>query len=132
MRPSARPVRQFRHPERSGASTATNSDSYERILEMHGRFPDVRRPGPVSVQVLAGPRVLPAKTPVRGNGGKRSASPGFCAAYVEGSDDPEADLRGAVKVRLPRLSAGDGLAVESCSPRAIPPNRHPVIPRRLW
>jgi DNA topoisomerase-1 len=38
--------------------------------------------------------------------------PGFLRAYVEGADDPEAELEDQ-EVRLPRLSVGDPLSVES-------------------
>ena len=44
-------------------------------------------------------------------GGKVIEFPGFLRAYVEGSDDPDAELEDR-EVRLPPLGAGDPLAVE--------------------
>jgi len=44
-------------------------------------------------------------------GGKVIEFPGFLRAYVEGSDDPDAELEDR-EVRLPPLSAGDPLTVE--------------------
>jgi DNA topoisomerase-1 len=41
--------------------------------------------------------------------------PGFLRAYVEGSDDPDAELEDR-EVRLPPLAVGDALSVESLSP----------------
>src|ERR1700739_4376323 len=38
--------------------------------------------------------------------------PGFLRAYVEGSDDPDAELEDR-EVRLPALAVGDHLSVES-------------------
>jgi len=50
------------------------------------------------------------------------AFPGFLRAYVEGSDDPEAELSER-EVQLPRLAAGDPL-----SARAIEPRSHTTQP----
>ena len=52
--------------------------------------------------------------------------PGFLRAYVEGSDDPDADLEDR-EVRLPPLTAGDPLAVVSLEPEGHttqPPSRY--------
>jgi len=58
--------------------------------------------------------------------GRVISFPGFLRAYVEGSDDPEADLEDR-EVRLPRLAKGDVLvAVELCpeSHATQPPARY--------
>ena len=47
--------------------------------------------------------------------GRVISFPGFLRAYVEGSDDPEAELEDR-EVRLPRLAVGDSLAVEELQP----------------
>ncbi|MCW2678748.1 MAG: topA [Frankiales bacterium] len=47
--------------------------------------------------------------------GKVVTFPGFLRAYVEGSDDPDAELETAER-RLPRVSAGDPLGVDSLDP----------------
>ncbi|MBV9661567.1 MAG: DNA topoisomerase I, partial [Acidimicrobiales bacterium] len=52
--------------------------------------------------------------------------PGFLRAYVEGADDPEAELEDR-EVRLPRLAVGDVVDVESLSPEGHstqPPARY--------
>jgi DNA topoisomerase-1 len=52
--------------------------------------------------------------------------PGFLRAYVEGSDDPEAELADR-EVRLPPLSEGDSLTAEALEPRphtTQPPARY--------
>ena len=47
-----------------------------------------------------------------GTSGRVITFPGFLRAYVEGSDDPDAELEDR-EVRLPALAVGDPLAVES-------------------
>src|SRR4051812_30969401 len=44
--------------------------------------------------------------------GKVITFPGFLRAYVEGSDDPDAELESTER-RLPRVAVGDGLGVEA-------------------
>ncbi|MEP6464109.1 MAG: type I DNA topoisomerase [Frankiaceae bacterium] len=48
--------------------------------------------------------------------GKTITFPGFLRAYVEGSDDPEADLEDRER-RLPVVTAGDALAAERLEPQ---------------
>ena len=58
--------------------------------------------------------------------GRVISFPGFLRAYVEGSDDPEAELEDR-EVRLPRLAVGDPLAVEELRPEGHttqPPARY--------
>ncbi|MFN2526301.1 MAG: type I DNA topoisomerase [Actinomycetota bacterium] len=58
--------------------------------------------------------------------GKVIEFPGFMRAYVEGADDPEAELEDR-EVRLPPLSAGDALAVRELAARehtTQPPRRY--------
>ncbi|HET9691852.1 MAG TPA: topoisomerase C-terminal repeat-containing protein, partial [Acidimicrobiales bacterium] len=59
--------------------------------------------------------------------GRVISFPGFLRAYVEGSDDPDAEL-GDREVRLPSMAAGDGLdaaAMEAESHTTSPPARYP-------
>ncbi len=49
-------------------------------------------------------------------GGKVIEFPGFLRAYVEGSDDPNAELEDR-EVRLPALAVGDTLTAESLEPK---------------
>ena len=58
--------------------------------------------------------------------GKVIEFPGFLRAYVEGSDDPEAELEDR-EVRLPQLAAGDAVAAVELEPRGHttqPPPRY--------
>jgi DNA topoisomerase-1 len=47
--------------------------------------------------------------------GKVITFPGFLRAYVEGTDDPDAELENTER-RLPRVAVGDGLDVDALSP----------------
>ena len=58
--------------------------------------------------------------------GKVITFPGFLRAYVEGSDDPDAELEDRER-RLPPVREGDGLSVRSLTPRGhttSPPARY--------
>jgi DNA topoisomerase-1 len=58
--------------------------------------------------------------------GKVVTFPGFLRAYVEGSDDPDAELETAER-RLPRVSAGDALTADALEPSGhttSPPARY--------
>ncbi len=58
--------------------------------------------------------------------GKVVTFPGFLRAYVEGSDDPDAELETAER-RLPQVAAGDALEVEALEPSGhttSPPARY--------
>jgi DNA topoisomerase-1 len=58
--------------------------------------------------------------------GKVITFPGFLRAYVEGSDDPDAELESTER-RLPQVAVGDGLAVQQLEPEGhttSPPARY--------
>ena len=58
--------------------------------------------------------------------GKVISFPGFLRAYVEGSDDPDAELEDQER-RLPAMAEGDGLGLEQLEPRGHatkPPARY--------
>ena len=58
--------------------------------------------------------------------------PGFLRAYVEGSDDPDAELAER-EVVLPPLAEGDrSSARRSSRPSRTPPSPPPATPRRRW
>ncbi|MDA8080367.1 MAG: type I DNA topoisomerase [Actinomycetota bacterium] len=72
------------------------------------------------------PSVAPGQEVLFGASGKVIAFPGFLRAYVEGADDPEAELD-STEVRLPQLAVGDSvdlldLAAESHN--TSPPARY--------
>ena len=58
--------------------------------------------------------------------------PGFLRAYVEGSDDPEADLSER-EVQLPPLAEGDSVSATAIEP-TLPhhPAARPATPRPRW
>ena len=61
-----------------------------------------------------------------GTSGRVITFPGFLRAYVEGTDDPDAELEDR-EIRLPALAVGDRLAVESLTPEGHstqPPARY--------
>jgi DNA topoisomerase-1 len=63
--------------------------------------------------------------------GKVITFPGFLRAYVEGTDDPDAELENTER-RLPRVAVGDGLDVDALDPQGTPPRRRPASPRPRW
>ncbi len=65
-----------------------------------------------SVTVRLGGRSSAGEDAEFGTSGRVITFPGFLRAYVEGSDDPDADLEDR-EVRLPALSVGDSLRAES-------------------
>jgi DNA topoisomerase-1 len=79
-----------------------------------------------SVQVRLGAKSLSGEDAEFAANGRVISFPGFLRAYVEGSDDPAAELEDQ-EVRLPRLAPGDALAVEQLSPEGHttqPPPRY--------
>ncbi len=63
--------------------------------------------------------------------GKVIEFPGYLRAYVEGEDDPEAELADR-EVHLPPVSEGDPLTVSELSPEATPPSRRPALRKPHW
>ena len=69
-----------------------------------------------SLQVRLGARASTGQDAEFAATGKLIEFPGFLRAYVEGSDDPDAELEDR-EVRLPQLAVGDPLAVVALEPR---------------
>ena len=79
-----------------------------------------------SMQVRLGATSSAGEDAVFSATGKTIEFPGFLRAYVEGSDDPEADLEDR-EVRLPALAAGDALDAVALDPKdhtTSPPPRY--------
>ena len=79
-----------------------------------------------SVQVRVGGTSSQGEDAEFAASGKVITFPGFLRAYVEGSDDPEADLDDQ-EARLPQLAQGDALAANSIEPKGHttqPPARY--------
>ncbi|MGP8204737.1 MAG: type I DNA topoisomerase [Acidimicrobiales bacterium] len=104
---------EFRHPERSGLS-GDQLRLYELIWKrtVASQMSDAQG---LSVQVRLGATSSAGEDAEFAANGRVVNFPGFLRAYVEGSDDPEADLEDR-EVRLPRLTPGEALAVEQLVP----------------
>ena len=99
-------------------------------LEAHGRLADGRRPGP---QPLGAPRrpTRPRPAPPRRRtewsaSGRTITFPGYLRAYVEGADDPDAQLDDRESL-LPALAEGQTLTateVEAQGHSTSPPARY--------
>ena len=79
-----------------------------------------------SMQVRLGATSSAGEDAVFAAAGKTIEFPGFLRAYVEGSDDPEADLEDR-EVRLPALAPGDALDAHALEPKdhtTSPPARY--------
>jgi DNA topoisomerase I len=114
----------FRHPERSGLH-GDQQRLYELIWQrtVASQMADAQG---LSVQVRLGAISSAGEDVEFAANGRVISFPGFLRAYVEGSDDPEAELEDR-EVRLPRLAVGDDLAVEELRPEGHttqPPARY--------
>ena len=114
----------FRHPERSGLH-GDQLRLYELIWQrtVASQMSDAQG---LSVQVRLGAISSAGEDAEFAANGRVISFPGFLRAYVEGSDDPEAELEDR-EVRLPRLAVGDPLAVEQLLPEGHttqPPARY--------
>ena len=114
----------FRHPENS----ALHGDQlrlYQLIWErtVASQMTDAQG---LSLQVRLGAKTAAGEDAEFAANGRVISFPGFLRAYVEGSDDPEAELEDR-EVRLPHLAVGDPLAVEELRPEGHttqPPARY--------
>ncbi|HET9059222.1 MAG TPA: type I DNA topoisomerase [Acidimicrobiales bacterium] len=114
----------FRHPERAGLS-GDQLRLYELIWKrtVASQMSDAQG---TSVQVRLGATSSAGEDAEFAANGRVVDFPGFLRAYVEGSDDPEAELEDR-EVRLPRLASGDALAAETLEPQGHstqPPARY--------
>ena len=114
----------FRHPERTGLH-GDQLRLYELIWQrtVASQMADAQG---LSVQVRLGAVSSAGEDAEFAANGRVISFPGFLRAYVEGSDDPEAELEDR-EVRLPRLAVGDLLAVEELRPEGHatqPPARY--------
>jgi DNA topoisomerase-1 len=115
---------QFRHPERSGLS-GDQLRLYELIWKrtVASQMSDAQG---LSMQVRLGATSSAGEDAEFAANGRVVSFPGFLRAYVEGSDDPEAELEDR-EVRLPRLARGEAVAAEELAPEGHttqPPARY--------
>jgi len=111
----------FRMPEQVAREVAPDEAAlYELVWKrtIASQMADVRGK---SVQVRITGRsssdgTAPAQDAEFSAGGKVIEFPGFLRAYVEGSDDPDAELEDR-EVRLPALTVGDTVAAEALEPK---------------
>jgi DNA topoisomerase-1 len=110
---------QFQDPDQTGLQ-ATQLKLYEMIWKrtVASQMVDAEQKQ-VSVRIQAADSLFSAS-------GMTITFPGFLRAYVEGSDDPEADLQDR-EVRLPALASKDKLVAEKIEPtdhETKPPARY--------
>ena len=115
---------QFRHPERSGLS-GDQLRLYDLIWTrtVASQMADAQG---LAVQVRLGANSSAGEDAEFAANGRVINFPGFLRAYVEGSDDPEAELEDR-EVRLPRLVPGEALTAEDLRPEGHstqPPARY--------
>ena len=115
---------QFRHPERSGLS-GDQLRLYDLIWTrtVASQMADAQG---LAVQARLGANSSAGEDAEFAANGRVINFPGFLRAYVEGSDDPEAELEDR-EVRLPRLVPGEALTVEELRPEGHstqPPARY--------
>jgi len=82
-----------------------------QMADVRGKSVQVRITG-----LSSSNEVAPASDVEFSAGGKVIEFPGFLRAYVEGSDDPNAELEDR-EVRLPALAVGDTVTAESLEPK---------------
>jgi len=114
----------FTHPEATGLS-GDHLRLYDLIWKRTVASQMADASG-MSVQVRLGARSTAGEDAEFAANGRVISFPGFLRAYVEGSDDPEADLEDR-EVRLPRLAKGDVLVAEELTPEGHttqPPPRY--------
>jgi DNA topoisomerase-1 len=115
---------ELRHPDRSGLH-GDQLRLYELIWQrtVASQMTDARG---MSVQVRLGATSSAGEDAELAANGRVVGFPGFLRAYVEGSDDPEAELEDK-EVRLPRLSRGEPVEAEELRPEGHstqPPARY--------
>ena len=116
----------FRTPgELAGEVTGDELRLYELIWQrtVASQMADARG---TSASIRLGARTADGTDAEFAASGKVITFPGFLRAYVEGSDDPDAELESTER-RLPRVAVGDGLAVTSLDPQGhttSPPARY--------
>ena len=114
----------FRHPEHSGLS-GDQLRLYELIWKrtVASQMADAQG---LSVQVRLGATSSTGEDAEFAANGRVVSFPGYLRAYVEGSDDPEAEMED-MEVRLPRLSRGEAVTAEELRPEGHttqPPARY--------
>jgi DNA topoisomerase-1 len=103
----------FRHPERSGLR-GDQLRLYELVWKrtVASQMTDAQG---LSIQVRLGATSAAGEDAEFAASGRVVNFPGFLRAYVEGSDDPDAELEDR-EVRLPRLARGEALRAEDLRP----------------
>ena len=64
--------------------------------------------------------------------GRTIEFPGYLRAYVEGADDPDAELEDREAILPPLEEGDDGRVPRAARRRVTPPNRRRATPRRAW
>jgi DNA topoisomerase-1 len=116
----------FQTPEQVGRNVAPDEAALYRLIWQRTIASQMADAKGVSVSVRIGATSAAGEKAVFSASGRTITFPGFLRAYVQGSDDPEAELDDKEKI-LPRLDEGDALAIQRLEPtghETRPPARY--------
>ena len=124
------------HAHRGGrrrrAAVVRRAQALRPHLEAHRRVADGRRAHPAR-HAASSRRTSSAGEQVTFQASGRTIEfPGYLRAYVEGADDPEAELEDRETILPPLAGAASRSTARSCAPRATPRSRRRASPRRRW
>ncbi len=106
----------FRHPEEVSREVGSDEAKLYELIWMRTIASQMNDALGESVQVKLIGKTKASEAVELSSSGYSIVFPGFLRAYVEGSDDPAAELEGRER-HLPRLEEGQKLVVQSVEPR---------------
>jgi DNA topoisomerase-1 len=116
----------FQTPEQVAGNVGPDEAALYRLIWQRTIASQMADAKGVSVSVRLGATATGGEEAVFSASGRTITFPGFLRAYVQGSDDPEAELDDKEKI-LPRMDEGDALAIQRLEPtghETRPPARY--------
>jgi len=116
----------FQTPEQVGRNVGPDEAALYRLIWQRTIASQMADAKGVSVSVRLGATAAGGEEAVFSASGRTITFAGFLRAYVQGSDDPEAELDDKEKI-LPRMDEGDALAIQRLEPtghETRPPARY--------
>ncbi|MEE9178628.1 MAG: type I DNA topoisomerase, partial [Acidimicrobiia bacterium] len=116
----------FQTPEQVGRNVGPDEAALYRLIWQRTIASQMADAKGVSISVRLGATAIGGEEAVFSASGRTITFPGFLRAYVQGSDDPEAELDDKEKI-LPRMGEGDALAIQRLEPtghETRPPARY--------
>ncbi|MEA1901958.1 MAG: type I DNA topoisomerase [Actinomycetota bacterium] len=116
----------FQTPEQLAREVGPDEAALYRLIWQRTVASQMADAKGVTVSVRVGATATSGEDALFGASGRTITFPGYFRAYVQGSDDPEADLDDKEKM-LPPLEEGDGLAIQRLEPtghETRPPARY--------